>query len=330
MTSSPATTAATCARSMCPSITPARSSGDVVLSAAAEGGGGLRQRRCRRRWRPQVIEALGCEVIAAVLRGRRQLPQPPPGPGRAGEPGGPDRQRSKSTGADLGLAFDGDGDRLGVVTRCRRDHLPRPPADAVRPRRAVSAIPAPTVIFDVKCTRRLTALMQRLRRQPADVEDRPFADQGQDEAKPAPLLAGEMSGHIFFKERWYGFDDGIYTAARLLEILSQEKRSAEEVFADLPDRPVHARKSTSRSATSASRAHGGPAARRPVGQRPTSSPSTACASTTRTAGAWCAPPTPRRCWCCASKPRPPMNCSRIQQVFHAQLKAVAPDLELPF
>ena len=117
----------------------------------------------------------------AVLRGRRQLPQPPSRPEQAREPGRPDRAPCKRSGAELGLAFDGDGDRLGVVTARRQHHLSRPPADAVRARRAARASRARTIMFDVKCTQRLAPGDPRGRRRAADVEDRPFAHQGQDE-----------------------------------------------------------------------------------------------------------------------------------------------------
>jgi phosphomannomutase/phosphoglucomutase len=82
--------------------------------------------------------------------------------------------------------------------------------------------PGAAIIYDVKCTGqsvRSTCAAQW--RQPGHVEDRPLADQGQDAREEDSRLAGEMSGHFFFGERWYGFDDGIYAAARLMEILPQ-------------------------------------------------------------------------------------------------------------
>ena len=129
----------------------------------------------------------------------------------------------KRTGAELGLAFDGDGDRLGVVTRdgniiypdrqlmlFATDILPRHPGAHGHLRRQVHAAPG--------------ARDPRGRRHAADVEDRALADQGASMKEIGAPLAGEMSGHIFFGERWYGFDDATYTAARLLEILSRARR----------------------------------------------------------------------------------------------------------
>jgi phosphomannomutase/phosphoglucomutase len=97
----------------------------------------------------------------------------------------------------------------------------------------VSRNPGADIIFDVKCTRRLTPLISGYGGRPVMWKTGHSLIKKKMKETGA-LLAGEMSGHIFFKERWFGFDDGIYSAARLLEILSQDKRDAEQVFAAFP------------------------------------------------------------------------------------------------
>jgi phosphomannomutase/phosphoglucomutase len=140
----------------------------------------------------------------------------------------------QKTGADLGMAFDGDGDRLGVVSRSGEIIYP----DRVLmlfARDVLSRQPGATVIYDVKCT-------SHLKGQVLDSGGSPLMWRTGHSLIKAKMretgaeLAGEMSGHFFFKERWYGFDDGIYAAARLLEILSGDLqgRAPEEIFATLP------------------------------------------------------------------------------------------------
>ena len=129
---------------------------------------------------PGVLRALGCEVQELYSRGRRQLPEPPSRPEPAGKPRRADRAACATSDAEIGLAFDGDGDRLGVVTKDGDDHLSRPPADAVRARRAV----APPRRADPLRRQVLAApgaADPRRRRRAGDVEDRPLARQGEDE-----------------------------------------------------------------------------------------------------------------------------------------------------
>ncbi|MDM8348612.1 phosphomannomutase/phosphoglucomutase [Pseudomonas sp. sp1636] len=180
---------------------------------------------------PQLIEALGCTVIPLFCEVDGSFPNHHPDPGR------PENlvdliAKVKQEQADLGLAFDGDGDRVGVVTNTGTiiypDRLLMLFAKDV-----VARNPGADIIFDVKCTRRLTPLISGYGGRPVmwktghSLIKKKMRETG-------ALLAGEMSGHIFFKERWFGFDDGIYAAARLLEILSQDKRDAEQVFAAFP------------------------------------------------------------------------------------------------
>ena len=180
---------------------------------------------------PRLIEALGCSVIPLFCDVDGNFPNHHPDPGK------PENlvdliARVKAEGADLGLAFDGDGDRVGVVTN---------KGEMVFPDRlmmlfakdVVSRNPGADIIYDVKCTRRLGALISGYGGRPVMWKTGHSLIKKKMKETGA-LLAGEMSGHIFFKERWFGFDDGIYSAARLLEILSQDKRDAEHVFSAFP------------------------------------------------------------------------------------------------
>lgn len=181
---------------------------------------------------PQLIEALGCEVIPLFCEVDGNFPNHHPDPGK------PENledliAKVKETNADVGLAFDGDGDRVGVVTNTGSIVFP----DRLLmlfAKDVVSRNPGADIIFDVKCTRRLTPLIQEYGGRPVMWKTGHSLIKKKMKQSGA-LLAGEMSGHIFFKERWFGFDDGIYSAARLLEILSQEKSTAEELFATFPN-----------------------------------------------------------------------------------------------
>jgi phosphomannomutase/phosphoglucomutase len=180
---------------------------------------------------PRLIEALGCSVIPLYCEVDGTFPNHHPDPGK------PENledliARVKAESADLGLAFDGDGDRVGVVTNkgtiVYPDRLMMLFAKDV-----VSRNPGADIIYDVKCTRRLGALISGYGGRPVMWKTGHSLIKKKMKETGA-LLAGEMSGHVFFKERWFGFDDGIYSAARLLEILSQDRRDAEQVFAAFP------------------------------------------------------------------------------------------------
>ncbi|TIH10313.1 phosphomannomutase/phosphoglucomutase [Pseudomonas leptonychotis] len=181
---------------------------------------------------PQLIEALGCSVIPLYCEVDGNFPNHHPDPGK------PENlvdliAKVKSEKADIGLAFDGDGDRVGVVTNTGTivypDRLLMLFAKDV-----VSRNPGADIIFDVKCTRRLTPLISGYGGRPVMWKTGHSLIKKKMKETGA-LLAGEMSGHIFFKERWFGFDDGIYAAARLLEILSQDRRDADHVFSAFPN-----------------------------------------------------------------------------------------------
>ena len=181
---------------------------------------------------PRLIQALGCTVIPLYCDVDGNFPNHHPDPGK------PENlvdliAKVKSEKADIGLAFDGDGDRVGVVTNTGSIVFP----DRLLmlfAKDVVSRNPGADIIFDVKCTRRLTPLISGYGGRPVMWKTGHSLIKKKMKETGA-LLAGEMSGHIFFKERWFGFDDGIYAAARLLEILSQDRRDADHVFSAFPN-----------------------------------------------------------------------------------------------
>jgi phosphomannomutase len=125
----------------------------------------------------------------------------------------------RELGAELGLAFDGDGDRLGVVTR--EGHNIYPDRQMMLfARDILQRNPGATIIYDVKCSQRLAQVIREAGGVPMMWKTGHSLVKAKLRETGAPF-AGEMSGHVFFKERWYGFDDATYTAARLLEILSR-------------------------------------------------------------------------------------------------------------
>ena len=181
---------------------------------------------------PILVEELGCEVIPMYCEIDGSFPNHHPDPGKPANLADL-IERVKSEGADLGLAFDGDGDRLGVVTNSGKIVWP----DRLLmlfARDVVSRNPGADVLYDVKCSRRLAGVINEAGGRPIMWKTGHSLMKAKMKETGA-LLAGEMSGHVFFKERWYGFDDGLYSAARLLEILGIEDRQADEVFADFPE-----------------------------------------------------------------------------------------------
>ncbi|MCB1554319.1 MAG: phosphomannomutase/phosphoglucomutase [Xanthomonadales bacterium] len=181
---------------------------------------------------PQVLEAIGCEAEELYCDVDGSFPNHHP------DPSEPENLSDlitsvKRTGADLGLAFDGDGDRLGVVTAQGRIIYP----DRVLmlfAQDVLSRNPGAAIIYDVKCTGHLAGQILRHGGSPVMWKTGHSLIKAKMKETEAEL-AGEMSGHFFFHERWYGFDDGIYAAARLLEILAMDDRDAESIFAELPD-----------------------------------------------------------------------------------------------
>ena len=182
---------------------------------------------------PRLFRRLGCEVTELFCEVDGTFPNHHPDPSR------PENLQDlistvKAKHLDLGLAFDGDGDRLGVVTPSGRIIY----ADRqlmLLAKDVLGRNPGAEIIFDVKCTRLLAPWIERHGGRPVIWKTGHSIIKAKLKESGAPL-AGEMSGHIFFKERWYGFDDALYCGARLLEILSREKHPG-ETLENLPDSP---------------------------------------------------------------------------------------------
>ncbi|NYT80571.1 phosphomannomutase/phosphoglucomutase [Alcaligenaceae bacterium] len=132
---------------------------------------------------------------------------------------------------EIGLAFDGDADRLGVVTKSGEIIWPDRQL-ILYARDVLKREPGATIIFDVKCSRHVARAIKQASGRPVMWQTGHSMIKAKLAETGAPL-AGEMSGHIFFKERWFGFDDGLYTGARLLEILSEHENPS-EILEDLP------------------------------------------------------------------------------------------------
>jgi len=180
---------------------------------------------------PELYRRLGCDVTELFCEVDGSFPNHHPDPSRPENLA--DVQRALAQGqGELGLAFDGDGDRLGVVTSSGRIIYPDRQlmlfaADVLKRN------PGAEVIFDVKSTRHLFQWIRQHGGRPVLWKTgHSFIKQKLKETG-APL-AGEMSGHVFFKDRWYGFDDALYAGARLLEILSRS-RDPGAVLEALPD-----------------------------------------------------------------------------------------------
>ncbi|MBR9872101.1 MAG: phosphomannomutase/phosphoglucomutase [Gammaproteobacteria bacterium] len=181
---------------------------------------------------PILVEELGCEVVPLFCDVDGDFPNHHPDPGK------PDNlqhliAKVQEVGADIGIAFDGDGDRLGVVTNKGKIIWP----DRLMmlfARDVVSRNPGADVLYDVKCSRRLAGVISEAGGRPVMWKSGHSLMKAKMKETGA-LLAGELSGHVFFGERWYGFDDGLYSAARLLEILGIEDRHSDEVFEDFPE-----------------------------------------------------------------------------------------------
>ncbi|MCH8542345.1 MAG: phosphomannomutase/phosphoglucomutase [Alcanivorax sp.] len=176
---------------------------------------------------PQLFRSLGCEVLPLFAEVDGHFPNHHPDPSR------PENlhaliQAVKQHQADIGIAFDGDGDRLGIVT---------PKGEIIWPDRLLmlfardllSRSPGADILFDVKCSRELAKLISRMGGRPLMCKSGHALMKARLRETGAPL-AGEMSGHMFFADRWHGFDDALYAAARLLEILALESNSADVLF----------------------------------------------------------------------------------------------------
>lgn len=167
---------------------------------------------------PAIFRALGCEVTELFSEVDGNFPNHHPDPSK------PENLQDlikalQSGGAELGLAFDGDGDRLGIVTKDGQNIYPDRQM-MLFARDVLSRVPGGTILFDVKCSQRLAPEIEAAGGVPLMYKTGHSLIKAKMKEINSPL-GGEMSGHIFFKERWYGFDDGTYAGARLLEILSR-------------------------------------------------------------------------------------------------------------
>ena len=179
---------------------------------------------------PELYRRLGCEVRELFCEVDGNFPNHHPDPSHPENL--VDLINALKSGGDLGFAFDGDGDRLGVVT---------PAGKIIYPDRQLMLFaadvlkrnPGAEIIFDVKSTRNLFGWIKQHGGKPLMWKTGHSFIKKKLQETGAPL-AGEMSGHVFFKERWYGFDDALYAGARMLEILSRERDPA-AVLEQLPD-----------------------------------------------------------------------------------------------
>jgi phosphomannomutase len=165
-----------------------------------------------------VLRAIGCEVIELFSEVDGTFPNHHPDPSK------PENLRDviaalQSGPAELGLAFDGDGDRLGIVTKDGQTIYPDRQM-MLFAQDVLTRVPGGTIVYDVKCSQQLAPAIEAAGGKPLMFKTGHSLVKARMKEVDSPL-GGEMSGHIFFKERWFGFDDGTYAACRLLEIVSR-------------------------------------------------------------------------------------------------------------
>ena len=180
---------------------------------------------------PELFKRLGCDVIELYSEVDGNFPNHHPDPGKL-ENLEDIISEVKDKNADIGFAFDGDGDRVGLITNL---------GDMIFPDKQMMLFSEDilnnkkgSIVFDVKCSNHLSNLILKNGGTPI------MAPTGHFHIKKAikknnALLGGEMSGHIFFNDKWYGFDDGPYAAVRAAEILAKSNRSISEIFRDFPE-----------------------------------------------------------------------------------------------
>lgn len=167
---------------------------------------------------PAVLRAIGCEVVEMFTEVDGNFPNHHPDPSK------PENLQDlmlalQSSDAELGLAFDGDGDRLGIVTKEGNTIFPDRQI-MLFAQDVLSRVPGGEIVYDVKCTQQLAPFVRQAGGEPVMFKTGHSLIKARMRETNAPF-GGEMSGHIFFKERWYGFDDGTYAGCRLLEIVSK-------------------------------------------------------------------------------------------------------------
>ncbi|KQM75347.1 phosphomannomutase/phosphoglucomutase [Xylophilus sp. Leaf220] len=195
----------------------ARIAGDIKLARpikiVVDSGNGIAGASA-----PDVFRAIGCEVIELFSEVDGNFPNHHPDPSK------PENLRDviaklQETDAELGLAFDGDGDRLGIVTKDGQNIFPDRQM-MLFAQDVLSRVPGGEIVFDVKCSQRLAPAIEAAGGKATMFKTGHSLIKAKMRETNSPL-GGEMSGHIFFKERWYGFDDGTYAGCRLLEIVSK-------------------------------------------------------------------------------------------------------------
>ena len=180
---------------------------------------------------PKLYRRMGCEVIELFCDVDGNFPNHHPDPSK------PENLKDlvaelARTDAEVGFALDGDGDRLGVVTKSGKIIYPDRQL-MLFAEEVLSRNPGAEIIFDVKCTRNLYPWIRKHGGRPLLWKTGHSLMKAKLKETGAPL-AGEMSGHLFFKDRWYGFDDGLYSGARMLELLSRVD-NASKLLESLPD-----------------------------------------------------------------------------------------------
>ena len=180
---------------------------------------------------PKLIRSLGYEVIELYCEIDGNFPNHHPDPGK--EENLQDLiQAVKENSADVGIAFDGDGDRLGVVTE-EGDIIYPDQLMMIFAKDILKNYPGKEIIFDVKCTNLLSNIINQAGGIPSMSATGHFHIKNALKKTNAPL-AGEMSGHIFFNDKWHGFDDGHYSAFRLLEIMNSLDMPLSSMLNELP------------------------------------------------------------------------------------------------
>jgi phosphomannomutase/phosphoglucomutase len=180
---------------------------------------------------PKLIRSLGHQVIELFCKIDGNFPNHHPDPGKI-ENLQDLIKAVKSESADIGIAFDGDGDRLGVISRNGEIIYPDQ-LMMIFSKEVLKNNPGKEIVFDVKCTNLLSTIITDAGGIPMMSPTGHFHIKNTLKKTKAPL-AGEMSGHIFFNDKWYGFDDAHYAAFRLIEIVKKSKSSFDNIVKDLP------------------------------------------------------------------------------------------------
>ena len=181
---------------------------------------------------PRLFEKTNCELTALYCEFDGNFPNHHPDPSKL-ENLADLINTVKAKKADIGLAFDGDADRLGVITSEGKIIWPDRQM-MLYAQSVLQECPGEKIVFDIKCSKYLADIISQNNGIPIMYKTgHSVLKKKMIEEKAA--LAGEMSGHIFFKHKWYGFDDAIYTAVRLLEILSNSDQTSDEIFKQFPD-----------------------------------------------------------------------------------------------